>query len=94
MKHTYVGSSRLIRSGEKQTNQDMYRRFVKRWEQVVDLPVQTVGPFTSVYKILVKRLKVMPLIALIICALLLVLVLYIVFGSTITILTSILQKGF
>ncbi len=72
----------------------MYRRFVKRWEEVTDLPVQTMGPFTSLYKILVKRLKVMPLIALVASSLLLVIGLYVLFGSAITVLTSILQKGF
>lgn len=85
---------RHTRDGDTQANSHMYRRFVKRWEEVVDLPVQTVGPFTSLYKILVKRLKVMPLAALIVCSLLLVVGLYIFFGSAITILTSILQKGF
>ena len=81
-KHATPGGSRL------------YEQFVKRWEEVTDLPVQTVGPFTTLYKTLVKRLKVMPLAALAMCALLSVIFLYIVFGSAITLLVSILQKGF
>lgn len=71
-----------------------YKKFVERWEEVMDLPVQTVGPFTGIYKMLVKRLKVMPLAALVVCSLLLVIALYILFGSTITLLVSVLQKGF
>ncbi len=94
MKKAYIHIPRHTVRDDAQTNTHMYRRFVKRWEEVVDLPVQTVGPFTSLYKILVKRLKVMPLAALIVCSLLLVVGLYLLFGSAITILTSILQKGF
>ena len=71
-----------------------YKKFVQRWEEVMDLPVQTVGPFTGIYKTLVKKLKVMPLAALVVCALLLVIALYVLFGSAITLLVSVLQKGF
>ena len=72
----------------------MYRRFVKRWEEVTDLPPQTVGPFTPYYKALVRRLKVMPWPLLVFGSSLIVLSLYLLIGSTITFIVSILQKGF
>ena len=72
----------------------LYDKFVKRWEEVTDLPTQTVGPFTSFYKTLVKRLKVMPWTALVSAAILVVLALYFLLGSAITALVSLLQKGF
>ena len=75
-------------------NNDMYRRFVKRWEEVTDLPPQTVGPFTPYYKALVRRLKVMPWPLLVFGSSLIVLSLYLLIGSTITFIVSILQKGF
>jgi hypothetical protein len=94
MKKAYTQVSRQSRQSVGQTNTDLYRQFVKRWEEVTDLPVQTVGPLTPLYKILVKRLKVMPIVAIVICSLLLVGGLYMLLGSTITLLVSVLQKGF
>jgi len=71
-----------------------YQKFVKRWEEVMDLPPQTVGPLTPYYKALVRRLKVMPWPALVLCSLILVIGLYLLIGSAITLLVSILQRGF
>jgi hypothetical protein len=71
-----------------------YRKFVKRWEEVMDLPPQNVGPLTPYYKALVRRLKVMPWPALVLCSLILVIGLYLLIGSAITLLVSILQRGF
>jgi hypothetical protein len=71
-----------------------YRRFVKRWEEVTDLPPQTVGPFTPYYKRAVRHLKIMPWPALVAAAIVAVGALYLVIGSAITIVTSILQRGF
>lgn len=73
---------------------DTYRRFVKRWEEVTDLPPQTVGPLTPYYKALTRRLKVMPWPVLVISSLLLVVGLYLLIGSAITLIVSLLQKGF
>lgn len=75
-------------------NTGMYRRFVKRWEEVTDLPTQTVGPFTPYYKELTKRLKVMPWPLFIILGVIGVIGVYFLIGSTITLLVSILQRGF
>lgn len=71
-----------------------YKRFVKRWEEVTELPPQTLGPLTPQYKALVKRLKVMPWPMLVVVSLATVSALYILLGTAITILTSILQRGF
>jgi hypothetical protein len=72
----------------------IYHKFVKRWEEITDLPPQTVGPFTPYYKKTVKRLKVMPWPALVMGSLFIVIGLYLFFGPAVTILTSILQRGF
>lgn len=71
-----------------------YRKFQKKWNEVTDLPPQTVGPFTPYYKMVTKRLKVMPWPILGISALLLVIGLFVLFGSAITRIVSLLQKGF
>lgn len=73
---------------------DTYSRFVKRWEEVTELPTQSVGPLTPYYKKAVKRLKVMPWPVLVIGSSFIVIGLYIVFGSAITLLVSVLQRGF
>jgi hypothetical protein len=71
-----------------------YQKFVKRWEEVTDLPPQTVGPLTPYYKALVRRIKVMPWPVMVICSLLSVVGLYLLIGSAITLVVSILQRGF
>jgi hypothetical protein len=71
-----------------------YQKFVKRWEEVTDLPPQEVGKLTPFYKTIVKRLKVMPWPALVGISLVLVAGLYLLIGSTVTFLASILQRGF
>ncbi len=60
----------------------------------MELPPQTVGPLTPIYKILVKRLKVMPWPVLVLGALFMVIGAYVTFGSAITLLVSVLQRGF
>lgn len=71
-----------------------YQKFVKRWEEVTDIPPQTLGPLTGVYKKLTKRLKVMPWPWLFIISGIVVFVLYIVLGSAIAFLVTLLQRGF
>lgn len=71
-----------------------YQKFVKRWEEVTDLPPQTLGPLTRPYKKLTKRLKVMPLPWLGMVSVLLVAAAYFILGPTITFLVSLLQRGF
>ena len=72
----------------------LYKKFVERWEEVTQLPPTTLGPFTPLYKALTRHLKIMPLPALGIVSLVCVVGVYVLFGSAITLLVSILQKGF
>ena len=72
----------------------LYERFQKKWNEVTDLPPQTVGPLTPYYKMITKRLKVMPLPILFLLSSACILALFFVFGSGITFITSILQRGF
>jgi hypothetical protein len=72
----------------------MYRRFVKRWEEVTEIPPQTLGPLTPYYKSAVRKLKIMPWPAFIIAGAFLVFVIYLLIGSAITFVVTILQKGF
>ena len=71
-----------------------YERFQKKWVETTDLPPQTVGPFTPYYKMVTKRLKVMPMPILFLISMGLIIVLFFILGSGITFLTSILQRGF
>ena len=71
-----------------------YQKFVKRWEEVTDLPPQTLGPATPLYKACVRHLKVMPWPVLVFFSLVLVIALYVIIGSAVTLLVSILQRGF
>ena len=72
----------------------LYHKFVERWEEVTDLPPQTAGPLTPYYKKVVMKLKVMPWPLLVIGSLLVVFCLYLLIGSAVTLLVSVLQKGF
>lgn len=71
-----------------------YQKFVKRWEEVTELPPQTLGALTPLYKFITKRMKVMPLPWFVGVSLLVALGLYLLLGSAIIFLVSILQKGF
>lgn len=72
----------------------LYQKFVRRWEQVIDLPPQTLGPLTPLYKALVRLLKVMPWPYFVLLSIAVVIGLYVLVGSAITILVTILQRGF
>jgi hypothetical protein len=71
-----------------------YQKFIKRWEEVVDLPPQTLGPLTPQYKWLVKRLKLQPWTAFLIVSVAIVLGLWLLLGSAIPSLVTMLQRGF
>ncbi len=72
----------------------LYQKFVKRWEEVTELPPQTIGPLTPFYKMLVKRLKIMPWPFLLVLSIGLVIGLYFLAGSAVTLLVTLLQRGF
>ena len=71
-----------------------YERFVRRWEQVTDLPPQTLGPLTPYYKMLTRRLKQWPWPMLVFGSLFIVAGLYFILGSGIVFLTTLIQRGF
>lgn len=71
-----------------------YKNFVKRWQEVIDLPPQTLGPMTPVYHRLTKRLKVMPWPILAFSALCMAFGLYFLLGGSIAFFVSLLQRGF
>lgn len=72
----------------------LYEQFQKKWDETTELPPQTVGPLTPYYKMVTKRLKIMPLPILFILSTVLIIGLFFLIGSGVTFLTSILQRGF
>jgi len=72
----------------------VYQKFLRRWEEVTELPPQTLGPFTPYYKIFVRHLKVMPWPLFVIISIVAILGLYLIVGTTITFFVSVLQRGF
>lgn len=71
-----------------------YQKFVRRWEEVTDIPPQTLGPLTPYYKKITRRLKVMPWPLLLVIGFLFVVGLYMVFGAAIANIVTLLQRGF
>jgi hypothetical protein len=73
---------------------EVYKRFQKKWNDITELPPQTVGPFTPYYKMITRRLKIMPLPVLVVASFVLIFILFFMIGSGITFLTTLLQRGF
>lgn len=71
-----------------------YQKFVKRWEEVVEIPPQSLGPLTKVYKLVTKRLKIMPWPWFVAGSFCIAVLLYIMFGSAVSAIVSLLQRGF
>ncbi len=71
-----------------------YEKFLRRFEEVLDLPPQKLGIFTPFYRALVKKIKVMPWPWFLLVSVVIVFGIYMLVGSTITLLVSLLQKGF
>jgi len=72
----------------------VYQKFVRRWQEVTDLPPQNLGRLTPHYKWLAHCLKAMPWPIFLLLSLILVIGLYLLLGSAITLLVSLLQRGF
>ncbi|MFZ5845729.1 MAG: hypothetical protein ACOY0S_04725 [Patescibacteria group bacterium] len=72
----------------------LYQKLVQRWEEVTDLPPQTLGPLTPYYKMLTRRLKQWPWPVIVVGSVVLIIGLYLVLGSAITLLVTLLQRGF
>jgi hypothetical protein len=71
-----------------------YQRFVKRWEEVTELPPQSLGPLTGAYKWFTRRFKVMPWPWFIAISIVVAGILYVLFGTTISFIVTLLQKSF
>jgi hypothetical protein len=71
-----------------------YEQFVNRWKDVTDLPEQNIGLFTPLYHRIVAWLKVMPAPFLAAGGMLVAVFLFLIFGSAIVRLVSVLQRGF
>ncbi len=72
----------------------LYQNFKNRWEKVMILPTQTVGPLTPIYKRTVPFLKVAPWRILIPIAFIVVAVLFFLLEITAAQITTLLQRGF
>ncbi len=72
----------------------LYEKLVKHWEEVTEVPLQTVGPLTPVYKEVTKRLKIMPWPMIFLVSIICVSGVYLLLGSTITFVVTLLQRGF
>lgn len=72
----------------------LFTNFMKRWEEVTDLPPQQLGRFTNTYKLLTSRIKIMPWFAFFAVSAVVVGLVYGAFGSAIVWMVSLLQKGF
>jgi hypothetical protein len=75
-------------------NDNLYQNFHKRWQEVMLLPPQHMGPLTPVYKRLVPYLKTAPWRILIPIALFLIALSMLLTNFTAAQVTSILQKAF
>lgn len=71
-----------------------YWKFVRRWEEVTDIPPQTMGPLTALYKTVTRRLKTMPWFWYVGMSAAVALVLFGLLGQGIARLVTILQAGF
>lgn len=71
-----------------------YEKFLKRLEEVMELPPQQFGRFTNVYKTMTGRVKTMPWIAFFALSAFIVGVVYMFFGSAISWMVTLLQRGF
>ena len=72
----------------------IYTNFVKKWEEVTDLPPQTLGPLTGSYKDLVHGVKSMPISFYVFFGICVALGIFFFFGLRVSYFVSLLQKGF
>ena len=72
----------------------LYRKFKHRWEEVTELPPQTLGPLTYVYKRSVPYLKIAPWRILLPLSFVMVAAIALLLEITATQVASILQRGF
>lgn len=75
-------------------NDKLYQNFYSKWKEVTDLPTQTVGPFTPLYKLSVPWLKIAPWRILVPLAIILVSITMFLLEVTSPQIASILQRAF
>lgn len=69
--------------------------FLNRWQETTDIPPQTVGPITPVYKEVTKHLKTMPFPLFLLASVVIVAaILYTLGPSITTYVVTLLQRGF
>lgn len=71
-----------------------FENFLRRWEEVTELPPQQFGRLTNVYKMVTGRIKTMPWLAFFAVSALVVGSVYLLLGSTIVWIVTLLQRGF
>lgn len=71
-----------------------YQKFVKRWEEVIEIPPQSLGPLTQIYKRVTKHLKVKPWPWFVGVSFLVAVGLYLIFGPAVSVIVTLLQRGF
>lgn len=72
----------------------LYTKFIAKWSEVTELPPQTVGPLTPLYKRAVPYFKIDPWRVIIPVALVFITVTVIILRGTAAEITSVLQLGF
>lgn len=75
-------------------NDIFYQHLVDKMREVAALPPQEVGPFTYLYKSVVPRFKTKPWKSTTILAVVATSLLYVLLGTTLVKLVSLLQFGF
>lgn len=71
-----------------------YQAFVAHWKETTDLPPQTVGPLTPLYKRGIRYVKSMPVSVIIMVSIAFVCFLFLLLGSAVPTLVTMLQRGF
>ena len=71
-----------------------FEQFLRRWEEVTELPPQQFGRFTNAYKMATGRLKIMPWTTFFLVSAAVVGTVYVFFGTTIVWMVTLLQRGF
>lgn len=72
----------------------LYQKFMQKWDEVTELPPQTIGPFTPMFKRTAPYFKVAPWRVLIPLSFLFAVGIALVFEMTTVQLVSLLQRGF
>jgi hypothetical protein len=71
-----------------------YQLLLAKMHEVASLPTQDVGPFTNIYKVITANFKNSPYLPLGVVSLLSAFCLYLIFGSALVRLATLLQFGF